>query len=86
MKARYADAMAMCRKLGNPHLFITFTINRDCPEMHRMCLPDQDWFHRADNFNRLYIDKEKEFLKDVLKRQCFGPVKGAFYVVEHQDR
>jgi len=78
--------MAMCRELGNPHLFITFTINRESPEMEHMKMPYQKWYHRPDLINRLYLDKEKEFLKDILQRECMGPVKGAFHVIEHQDR
>nr|GEW05746.1 helitron helicase-like domain-containing protein [Tanacetum cinerariifolium] len=33
MYAHYLDALAICRKLGNPHFSITFTCNVNCPEI-----------------------------------------------------
>ncbi|GJT12218.1 DNA helicase, partial [Tanacetum coccineum] len=35
MYAHYLDALAICRKLGNPQFFITFTCNVNCPEIKR---------------------------------------------------
>ncbi|GJU69444.1 DNA helicase [Tanacetum coccineum] len=35
MYAHYLDALAICRKLGNPRFFITFTCNVKWPEIRR---------------------------------------------------
>lgn len=83
---RFADATAICREVGNPHLLITYTMDREAVEFIRMCGPGKNCFNRPDIAGRLFIDKQQEFLKDIVKRQVMGPVKGWFYSVEHQKR
>ena len=36
MHQQYQDSMALIRRLGKPDLFITFTMNPNCPEVRRM--------------------------------------------------
>nr|GEZ95854.1 DNA helicase [Tanacetum cinerariifolium] len=38
MYTHYLDALAICRKLGNPQFFITFTCNVNWPEIKRLCM------------------------------------------------
>uniref|UniRef100_A0A183CCM3 ATP-dependent DNA helicase n=1 Tax=Globodera pallida TaxID=36090 RepID=A0A183CCM3_GLOPA len=82
----FADAMAICRQLGAPHLLITFTMNSAAKEFDTMLWEGQHWYNRPDIADRLFIDKSKEFLKDIVQRQVMGPVKAWFYSVEHQER
>uniref|UniRef100_A0A183C4Z0 ATP-dependent DNA helicase n=1 Tax=Globodera pallida TaxID=36090 RepID=A0A183C4Z0_GLOPA len=82
----FADAMAICRQLGAPHLLITFTMNSAAKEFDTMLWDGQRWYNRPDIADRLFIDKSKEFLKDIVQRQVMGPVKAWFYSVEHQER
>uniref|UniRef100_A0A183C0L0 ATP-dependent DNA helicase n=1 Tax=Globodera pallida TaxID=36090 RepID=A0A183C0L0_GLOPA len=83
---QFADAMAICRQLGAPHLLITFTMNSAAKEFDTMLWEGQHWYNRPDISDRLFIDKSKEFLKDIVQRQVMGPVKAWFYSVEHQER
>uniref|UniRef100_A0A183BU62 ATP-dependent DNA helicase n=1 Tax=Globodera pallida TaxID=36090 RepID=A0A183BU62_GLOPA len=83
---QFADAMAICRQLGAPHLLITFTMNSAAAEFDTMLCEGQHWYNRPDISDRLFIDKSKEFLKDIVQRQVMGPVKAWFYSVEHQER
>uniref|UniRef100_A0A183CMG6 ATP-dependent DNA helicase n=1 Tax=Globodera pallida TaxID=36090 RepID=A0A183CMG6_GLOPA len=83
---QFADAMALCRQLGAPHLLITFTMNSEAKEFGSMLWEGQRWYNRPDIADRLFIDKSKEFLKDIVQRQVMGPVKAWFYSVEHQER
>uniref|UniRef100_A0A183C4Y9 ATP-dependent DNA helicase n=1 Tax=Globodera pallida TaxID=36090 RepID=A0A183C4Y9_GLOPA len=83
---QFADAMAICRQLGAPHLLITFTMNSAAKEFETMLWEGQRWYNRPDVSDRLFIDKSKEFLKDIVQRQVMGPVKAWFYSVEHQER
>uniref|UniRef100_A0A183C837 Helitron_like_N domain-containing protein n=1 Tax=Globodera pallida TaxID=36090 RepID=A0A183C837_GLOPA len=83
---QFADAMAICRQLGAPHLLITFTMNSAAKEFETMLWEGQRWYNRPDISDRLFIDKSKEFLKDIVQRHVMGPVKAWFYSVEHQER
>jgi hypothetical protein len=82
----FGDATAICRKEGNPHLLITYTMDRNAPEFKTMFSPEQTCYNRCDIAARLFMDKKEEFLKDIVQRHVMGPVKGWFYSVEHQKR
>jgi hypothetical protein len=81
---KYADAMAICREFGDPHLLITFTGNSDWPELKRMQRPNEKYVDRPDLCCRLYKDKLEEFKRDLFVREVMGPVKAAFSSMEHQ--
>jgi hypothetical protein len=83
---KFADAQAICRELGVPHLLVTFTMNNKAPEFGELLWPGQEWHQRPDIANRLFMEKAKEFINDMVHRQVMGPVKGWFYSVEHQDK
>lgn len=82
----FADCMTISREVGKPDLLITFTMDPVCPEIDEMTLPDQEWFDRPDVVCRLFVDKLKEFEKDLTVREVLGPVRAWFYSVEHQKR
>ena len=96
-RKRYADAMALIRQFGPPHLFVTFTMNCEAPELKSMMNPGQKPDDRPDLVCRLFIDKLKEFMDDlglkdrsgrdkeaIAKYSALGPVKAWFYSLEHQ--
>jgi hypothetical protein len=82
----YANCMTICREIGKPDVLVTFTMDPDCPELKYMLRPDQTWYDAPDIVCRLFIDKLKEFVKDLTEKEVLGPVKGWFYCVEHQKR
>ena len=54
MNARYQDAMAIVRSLGNPDLFITMTCNPKWPEITSALKPGQLATDRPDLTNRVF--------------------------------
>lgn len=83
--------MALFRQHGSPNLFITFTQNTESPELQEMLPLDvdgnrQQWYDRPDIVCRLFIDKRKEFMKDLFERQVMGPVKCGTAIMEFQKR
>ncbi|GJT79263.1 DNA helicase [Tanacetum coccineum] len=64
MYAHYLDALAICRKLGNPQFFITFTCNVNWPEINRYMAqyPELTTSDRADVVFRVFEQKIKLFV------------------------
>uniref|UniRef100_A0A183CL31 ATP-dependent DNA helicase n=1 Tax=Globodera pallida TaxID=36090 RepID=A0A183CL31_GLOPA len=83
---KYADLMAMVRRLGNPTWFVTFTGNPSWPELKEALQGRQQYTHRADIVCRIFMDKATEFIKDLTERNVLGKVAGWCYSVEHQKR
>ena len=75
MYSHYLDALAICRKLGNPQFFITFTCNVNWPEITRYMAeyPHLTASDRADVVCRVFEQKIVSFLK---KGRPFGCVTG----------
>ncbi|XP_019167686.1 PREDICTED: uncharacterized protein LOC109163399 [Ipomoea nil] len=71
------DAMAICRLVGYPDLFITFTCNPKWPEVQRFLkdrkLKAED---RPDIICRLFKMKLDALISDFRKNKLFGPVMG----------
>ncbi|KAJ1693623.1 hypothetical protein LUZ63_010321 [Rhynchospora breviuscula] len=82
----YQDALALCRHLGPPHLFVTFTCNPAWPEITRNLMQHQTAADRPDLTCRVFKMKLKQMIRDIRKRKWFGPVTGLIYVVEFQKR
>ncbi|KAJ4753717.1 hypothetical protein LUZ62_088122 [Rhynchospora pubera] len=82
----YQDALAVCRSLGPPHLFITFTCNPAWREIRRNLMPGQQTSDRPDLTCRVFRMKLEEMIKDIKERSCFGPVAALIYTVEFQKR
>nr|GEW58210.1 DNA helicase [Tanacetum cinerariifolium] len=86
MYSHYLDALAICRALGNPHYFITFTCNVKWPEIKRhmqqfLGLTPAD---RADIVARVFEQKVQDFCRFLKERQPFGSVAGLLYTIEFQ--
>ncbi|KAJ1687074.1 hypothetical protein LUZ63_018464 [Rhynchospora breviuscula] len=86
MYQNYQDAIAVCRHLGSPHLFITFTCNPAWPEITRNLLPRQCANDRPDLVCRVFKMKLAEMVRDIRDSEFFGPVSGLIYSVEFQKR
>jgi hypothetical protein len=82
---RVADALAVCRALGKPSLFITMTTNPNWPEIKEKLLPGQTAADRPILVCRAFkgrMDRLMEFFKS--KR--FGGIVYMISVVEFQLR
>lgn len=82
----YLDAMALPKKFGKPDLFITMTCNPLWPEIINALPPNSHWQDHMDIVNRVFAIKMRQFIKDIVKRQIFGPVKAYVCRVEWQAR
>jgi hypothetical protein len=76
--------MAICKKVGTPHLLITLTGSTEWPELQHMLRPGQPYCDRPDCCCRLFIDKLHELMKDIFNKHVMGPTLGGFYSIEHQ--
>ncbi|XP_022041196.1 uncharacterized protein LOC110943770 [Helianthus annuus] len=87
MMQKYLDAMAICKAVGYPDLFIAVTCNRNWPEIYR-CLKDkrlnpQD---RPDIIARLFKIKINHLIQDFKKHKFFGEIQAIIYTIEFQKR
>ena len=83
---QYQDAMAMVRELGKPDLFITFTCNSKWKEIVENLLPNQNPNDRPDLIARVFHQKLKEFINDIVKKSILGRIIGYCYTIEFQKR
>ncbi|XP_068328108.1 uncharacterized protein [Pyrus communis] len=84
----YQDAMAICRHLGNPDLFITFTCNAKWPEIiedlrERPGCKAED---RPDIISRIFKAKLDHMIKYIKSGKPFGKIESVIYTVEFQKR
>lgn len=61
-------------------------MNSEAPEFKKLLAPGQTWADRPDIVARLFINKHKELMKDIVEHEIFGPVAAWFSSVEHQKR
>ena len=78
--------MAICRRYGRPHLFITMTCNPDWEEITQQLKPKQDALHRPDVCCRVFKQKHQELMKDITQRHVFGKVIAHVHSIEFQKR
>ncbi|KAJ1703901.1 hypothetical protein LUZ63_003680 [Rhynchospora breviuscula] len=74
MFQNYQDAVAICKHLGTPHLFITFTSNPAWPEITRNLFPGQRAADRPDLVCRVFRMKLNLMVRDFRDGRFFGPV------------
>ncbi|XP_068342953.1 uncharacterized protein [Pyrus communis] len=84
----YQDAMAICRHLGNPDLFITFTCNAKWPEIIEDLRdkPGCKAEDRPDLISRIFKAKLDHLIKYLKSGKPFGDVESVIYTVEFQKR
>ncbi|XP_022024880.1 uncharacterized protein LOC110925221 [Helianthus annuus] len=87
MMQNYLDAMAICKSVGYPDLFITATCNPNWPEIYR-CLHDKalNAEDRPNIISRLFKCKLDHLIKDFKKDKFFGDIQAVMYTVEFQKR
>ncbi|XP_016192790.1 uncharacterized protein LOC107633703 [Arachis ipaensis] len=87
MIQNYQDAMAICRCIGYPDLFITFTCNPQWDEIQRYCrmhkVKPED---RPDMICRLFKVKVDMMIKDLRYNKLFGTTKAVIYTIDFQKR
>lgn len=68
--------MAICRYAGYPDLFLTFTCNPKCPEIHLFLetIEGQKSDDRPDIISRVFSIKLWELINDIKRRHIFGKV------------
>nr|GEX48809.1 DNA helicase [Tanacetum cinerariifolium] len=78
MYSHYLDAFAICRVLGNPQYFVTFTCNVNWPEIKGYILQflELTFTDRADIVVRVFQQKVNDFCTFLKDRQVFGSVTG----------
>jgi hypothetical protein len=86
MMQNYQDAMAIVNTYGLPDLFVTFTCNARWPEIQEQLEPGQIYSDRPDIVARVFNQKSRAFLKELLKDHVLGIVCAFVYVVELQKR
>ena len=85
MAGKYQDAMAVVRKEGKPHLFMTMTCNPMWPEIQENLLPGQCATDRPDLIARVFKAKLDQLVNVELPK-LFGRINAKFYSVEFQKR
>ncbi|KAL3625913.1 hypothetical protein CASFOL_030442 [Castilleja foliolosa] len=87
MIQNYQDAMAICRTVGYPDLFITFTCNPNWPEIVRF-LDARNLRHedRPDIVSRVFKIKLMLLIRDLRQNRIFGKVVAVVYTIEFQKR
>ena len=80
MVQNYQDTMAICKAIGYPELFITFTCNPKWPEITRFVetigLRSPD---RPDILARVFKMKLDQLIKDLKTDNVFGKAKAGKY-------
>lgn len=81
MMQSYQDAMAICRSMGNPDLFITFTANPKWPEIRYMLeeISGQNPEDRPDIVTRVFKIKLDMMIKDLTGGKFFGKTNAGNY-------
>ncbi|KAH9571464.1 hypothetical protein CY35_02G095200 [Sphagnum magellanicum] len=86
MVQNYQDAMAICRWVGSPDAFVTFTCNPQWLEIKKALLLGQQPQDRPDLVTRVFKIKLKELVNDIHKNHILGCMIAGIYVVEFQKR
>ncbi|KAK3933230.1 ATP-dependent DNA helicase [Frankliniella fusca] len=74
----------MARRFGPPTWFITMTTNPEWPEIKQELGPGQVWADRPDVVVRVFQDRKRHLMSDLVNKQLFGKVKAWFLSDEFQ--
>jgi hypothetical protein len=78
--------MAIVRKHGRPHYFVTFTCHPNWPEVKSSIFPTESPKDRPDITARVFHIKMKALLEDLIKNQVLGEVIAYTAMKEDQKR
>jgi len=76
--------MSICHHCGKPDLFITFTCNPNWPEILEALESGQTPSDRPDIVARVFNEKLKALLDDLIKHKIFGDTLAHVYTIEFQ--
>ena len=82
----HQDAITIVRKFGKPDLFTTFKCNPFWDEITCILLPKQKATDRPDLIVRVFKQKLRELLNDILKKHVLGKPVAHVYTIEFQKR
>ena len=82
----FLDCMAIVRKFGSPHLFITVTCNQGHRHVRASVLEGQSPDERSDIVNRFFAKQVDLLIEYVHAGKAFGELCAYCYVVEYQKR
>lgn len=85
MTQHLEDAMTIVSKHGSPSFFVTFTPNKNWPEVQEL-IDNQVHTNRPDAICRVFHEKLKKMIKLFTDGQFFGILAAHIYVVEFQKR
>jgi len=86
MVQNYQDAMAICRWVGYPDAFVTFTCNPQWFEIKRTLPLGQQPQDRPNLVTRVFKIKLKELINNIHNKHILGRTIARIYVVEFQKR
>ena len=81
MMQHYQDAIAICRAMGPPDFFITFTCNPSWPEITSALLFGQRSDDRPDLIARVFRIKLRQLLDDFKTKKIFGIVIAGEFLI-----
>jgi hypothetical protein len=86
MQELFQDAVGIARVQGSPSYFITMTCNPKWKEIQQELKPEQTASDRPDLFARVFQQKLKYLLDDLVKEKVFGEITGRVHTIEFQKR
>ncbi|XP_028058329.1 uncharacterized protein LOC114262174 [Camellia sinensis] len=88
MVQHYQDAIAICRKMGFPDLFVTFTCNPNWSEIQQEVarIPNRHTEDIPDILARVFRIKLKQLMAYFKNRKFFGKIIADIHVIEFQKR
>nr|XP_017245432.1 PREDICTED: uncharacterized protein LOC108217092 [Daucus carota subsp. sativus]XP_017245433.1 PREDICTED: uncharacterized protein LOC108217093 [Daucus carota subsp. sativus] len=88
MQQNFQDALAVCRHVGHPDIFLTMTCNSMWDEIQRMMtyVPGCTPANSPDIVSRVFRLKLEQLTNDIKKKSFFGKCIGVMYVFEFQKR
>nr|XP_017248417.1 PREDICTED: uncharacterized protein LOC108219459 [Daucus carota subsp. sativus] len=88
IQQNFQDALAVCRHIGHPDIFLTMTSNPMWPEVIEMMklIPYGTPVDNPDIVARVFKLKLNQLLHDIRQESFFGTCIGVMYVVEFQKR
>jgi len=86
MHRLFQDAMAIVRRYGKPHLFVTFTCNVQWPEIQSSLFEGQTANDRPDIICRVFRLKLLDMIDVIVKNEILGTVLAYVQTIEFQKR
>ena len=80
MMQHYQDIIAICRAMGPPDFFVTFTCNPGWPEIVNELLLGQRSEDRPDLITRVFKIKLRQLLDDFKEKKILGRVVAGKFV------